>query len=230
MNNKNDKKAFWRTLPGILTGIASVIGAIGVIYGIWVGQQPTVTPTATQVSPTPPPIVSPSPTPEGPSPTDTLTPECGIEPGSRFESLWSSVRDHLGCPTNEAHSMDGAEQRFENGYMLWRKDPDTIYVMYDNHTFLSYGPSFAFNKDVDPETRGFTAPPELQEPRRGFGKIWDEELDGPDAAIGWAEEREYALFPPDGDHLEIQDFDRGVMFWSYRFRTHVLFFDTMTWQ
>ena len=70
MNSKNDKKAFWSTLPGILTAIATVITAIGGIIVVAVNRPPTVAPTATA-----PPIVSPTATPVPPRPTDTPTPE-----------------------------------------------------------------------------------------------------------------------------------------------------------
>lgn len=55
MNNKEKKSSFWTTLPGILTGIAAIITAIGGIYiALQGGIGPTVEwPATPEATPTP---------------------------------------------------------------------------------------------------------------------------------------------------------------------------------
>jgi hypothetical protein len=64
MSNNNGEKSFWRTLPGILTGIAAVISAIG---GLILALNAAGIITISPVTPTP------TPTPLIPTPTTTPT-------------------------------------------------------------------------------------------------------------------------------------------------------------
>lgn len=40
MKKKKDNTSFWNTLPGILTGIAGIVGAIAALFAIIPGQPP----------------------------------------------------------------------------------------------------------------------------------------------------------------------------------------------
>ena len=69
MSNKNDEKSFWSTLPGILTGIAAIITAIGgLIIALNVAGIITITPE----TPAPTPTIT-TPTLDGSTPTPTIT-------------------------------------------------------------------------------------------------------------------------------------------------------------
>jgi hypothetical protein len=166
-------------------------------------QPPTLTPTSTA------------------TPLPTLPPPCSIQVADRFSGFWD--RSQLGCPTTNSHRTLAADQTFQNGYMLWREDADRIYVFYNDRTLQSFRDEFV--EGVDPDNRGLIPPaPGLEEPRRGFGKVWHEKLGGPDAAIGWATEREV------GFELVVQDFERGIIFWRDRVGTVVADLDGGTWQ
>jgi hypothetical protein len=66
------------------------------------------------------------------------------------------------------------------------------------------------------------APSGFQQPGRGFGKVWREELGGPQAALGWALEKEQ------GVQGQVQDWDFGTVL---RFRGEVIVLqDRGTWR
>jgi hypothetical protein len=53
-----------------------------------------------------------------------------------------------------------------------------------------------------------SVPPGLQQPRRGFGNVWCNQLSGPRSRIGWALDDEYGF-----EHLDaVQDFENGIIF------------------
>jgi hypothetical protein len=160
---------------------------VGLILGIMfnsITRKPTATPTKTAVPPTP----------------------CGFKPSKTFYSLWQAEQSRLGCALNEVKVFT-AEQPFENGFMFWREDRASFhYVLYNEGTWQRYESTF---KEGDPETAGYSPPPGLQEPRRGFGQVWRDELGGPDSEIGWATYHEQG-FPYD----RWVDCEHGMMLWS----------------
>ena len=88
-------------------------------------------------------------------------------------------------------------------------EEDHIYVLNygqdeGSGTWQRYVDTF---REGDPESAGFTSPEGMQEPIRGFGKVWRNELGSRDAAIGWA------LAPEQGYVGEAQPFEHGVMLW-----------------
>jgi serine/threonine protein kinase len=194
---------------------------------------PTPTPTHT---PTPIPINTPTPLPTDtpteintptsthtrtatPTPTvvniptsvpSTVTPTCSLAPGETFRNIWLglSVMQRIGCPENQEHVSWTAEQLFQKGYMLWRKDTNQIYVLYNDDTWRGYANTW---HEGEPVKLGYAPPPGLYEPIMGFGKVWREKLGGPNAKIGWALEEE------GGFDNSLQDFQGGAMFFS----THI---------
>lgn len=123
---------------------------------------PTAYPTYTRY-PTPVPTSTSVPTPTlAPTPRPTA---CLYSVGSIFANVYHS---ELGCPTNQAHTSDSAEEAFQGGLMLWRKDTDQIYVIYGDGTWQPFANTLV---DGDPEYPCGTksSPPS---PRRGFAKIW----------------------------------------------------------
>ncbi|MFB0538207.1 MAG: hypothetical protein ACETWR_24870, partial [Anaerolineae bacterium] len=159
-------------------------------------------------SPTPmrrPPTATPIRTRTPTSRPSTPTP-CGVKPSSKFYNVWQANQKHLGCPIREIKVFT-AEQPFENGFMFWREDqPPYIYVLHNKGTWHRYIGTFA---EGQPETAGYSPPPGLQEPRRGFGQVWRDELGGPDSEIGWATYHEQG-FPDD----RWVDCEHGMMLWS----------------
>lgn len=146
-------------------------------------------------------------------PTVPPVPICDRSVGSRFRGIWEALQERdsaasrLGCPLNDAHSVYGAGQKFQNGYMLWRSDNMRIYVLYTDKSASGFRDEFQDGRD--PERVGYSAPPGLQEPKRGFGKVWREHLGGPSARIGWGQGDEYVA-----PNLVVQDFENGIVFWE----------------
>lgn len=190
-----------------------------------VGLDPWLPVTERALPPTPERPPSPTPTP---LPTPVPTPAtCALEP-LRFRTVWQQVRDRLGCPEQPEEQLLLAEQPFERGRMIWDSGSLQIYVLLDAGTWEAYEDTF--EEGVDPETDP-TLPPPPQQPKRGFGKVWREQLGGPRATIGWALEEER---PVDGWH---QRFKRGLLLWTDATvegagdaGTAYLLYDDGTWQ
>lgn len=91
------------------------------------------------------------------------------------------------CPTSAPVKTDAAYQRFENGAMIWNAHTDRITVLFDN------GVSISFPDTWNDETINFgqNPPPGLEQPVRGFGKVW---LENPSVRndLGWATAAEQA--------------------------------------
>ena len=99
--------------------------------------------------------------------------------------------------------MYAARQRFQNGQMIWREDQKRIYVLYNDGRWEGYADKWV---EGDPADDPALIPPEgLQQPVRGFGKLWREGLGGVSAAIGWAQEEEKGLT------AQFQDWDHGAV-------------------
>ena len=137
-------------------------------------------------------------------PTSTPLPPCNIQVAARFADSWD--RSRLGCPTSGLRQTWAADQFFEFGYMLWREDTKAVYVFLDSGESLRFADTF--DENVEPDCRGAAAPTGLHEPCRWFGKVWYEQLGGPNAAIGWAIDSEF------GFDLIVQDFAKGMIFYE----------------
>jgi photosystem II stability/assembly factor-like uncharacterized protein/sugar lactone lactonase YvrE len=150
---------------------------------------------------------APPPTPPTPTPRPTFTPAplaCSIEP-DRFRSVWQQAGARLGCPVEPAAQVFFAEQPFEHGRMFWDSSTAQIYVLLETGTWQAFDDTFV--QDVDPAYDP-TLPPPPQQPERGFGKVWREQLGGPQSSIGWALEAEK---PVNGWR---QRFEHGLLVWS----------------
>ncbi len=151
---------------------------------------------------TPPPTPLPSPTPTRPAATAT---PCAVTP-VRFAAIWADRRDRLGCPLEAEREVILAEEAFERGRMFWRGDSGEIYVLHDDHTWQAFADTWQEGQPQDDPD--LTAPPGLFQPKRGFGKVWREELGGPASQIGWAREEER------GGTGVVQAFSGGTILWS----------------
>ncbi len=126
----------------------------------------------------------------------------------------------LGCPTASEQPLYMGRQAFEHGQMIWRSDFLEIFVLYADGSWQSLPDEW---RDGQPESDPtLVAPPGLQQPARGFGKAWREQLGGAAARTGWATEKERGL---DGF---LGEWERGIV---VRFGTESLaLLDNGTWQ
>ncbi len=108
---------------------------------------------------------------------------CQIEDKFRGNSTPSGTI----CPA-EAIETAAAEQRFDNGFMIWLKDVSggTILVFYDDGRVNQFADTWQPDQlEGDPN---ITPPSGLYQPVRGFGKVWRENNLGD--TLGWAIEEE----------------------------------------
>jgi photosystem II stability/assembly factor-like uncharacterized protein/DNA-binding beta-propeller fold protein YncE len=147
---------------------------------------------------------APAPTPEARPTATPASTGCASEP-ARFLAVWQQASTRLGCPTQAAEQVTLAEQPFEHGRMIWDSSTGQIYVLGQAGTWQAFDDSFVEGLDQawDP-----ALPPPPQQPQRGFGKVWREQLGGTQASIGWALENERAV---SGWR---QPFDRGLLVWT----------------
>ena len=181
----------------------------------------TATPSPIEASTsTPTSAATPAPSPTTLPPSPTPTPLCPAVSGP-FAGLWQELQSRLGCAANQANGTWMAEQTFEDGRVFWRKDRDSIYVVYDSGTWAAYPNNW---NDGDPIYSCPATAPEASPPTplRGFGRVWcsfDEVRNG----LGWATDGER------GYDAMAQDFDAG---WVFRNDFGVIFvlFDDGTWE
>ena len=140
----------------------------------------------------------------------TVTPtgdgDITLSVGNRAGSVEAHVQLVIACPYPWAPALDGppplasgcpreavfgnaAQQSFENGFMIWMEDEQTIYAFYypqGTSSYPTYG-SFIDNfHEGDPESDPtITPPPDLYQPVRGFGLLWRLDQSVRDR-LGWA--------------------------------------------
>ena len=207
----------------------------------------TAVPPVPTDTPTTEPTASPTDTPTPPQPTETATPKitatatpaqpCSIMPVNGFGKVWdenSKVRDQVGCPTEPEFALpEAAQERFEGGYMFWRKDIKKIYVFYGNpntdtvgvwaeyddtwndgtpvatttaHVHLHLQP-LRKAPDQAQSHSGNDAAPRQVRPVRGFGELW---ANNPTvrARVGWAIEPEQSVIGA------FQVYEHGYALWT----------------
>jgi len=118
------------------------------------------------------------------------------------EPLSVGVSDTLGCPTSPAITTTLISQTFERGQMIWR-DTRQIFVLANSNTFWRVNDGW---NDGIPESDPALVPPAgLQQPIRGFGLAWRDNLTFQDA-LGWAQTGENPF------NSTWQDFEGGIAF------------------
>jgi hypothetical protein len=159
--------------------------------------------------------VWPLPSPPTATPVPTPTP-CGYQVDPRFAADAARL-ERLGCATRLAVETMGAFQPFQRGQMFWRGDETRIYVLHRDGTWSAFADTWAEGQpSADP---ALTPPEGLRQPIRGFGKVWSEQLGGPEAQIGWATE------PESGGTLLIQPFTRGLLLRDFEGKVSILWDD-----
>lgn len=107
-----------------------------------------------------------------------------------------TLRQALGCLAYAEHDLPAAVQHFERGTMIWQAPTANrgyphglITVMFSDTNPLSYSSYADTWESGQPESGGEIAPAGRFEPRRGFGKVWREQL-GVRQRLSWAMEPE----------------------------------------
>jgi len=104
---------------------------------------------------------------------------------------WFFDHSHSNCAGAAASQVPAAQQYFEHGRMIWmqsltlrdRTTGGVIFVLYDTGQFKRYDDTWT---EGQPESDPAIVPPAgLQQPIRGFGKLWRENADI-QTALGWA--------------------------------------------
>jgi hypothetical protein len=129
---KSEKRSFWTTLPGILTGCASVMTALATLMGAcytvgrFIGGENGLFLPASILAP-------PTDTPQ-PAPTATSTPVPLSTPDSSSASSLSVPPANSGCPYD---ARAGWLQYWNTWYGPW----DGFYIRYDQYFFYVYDPN-----------------------------------------------------------------------------------------
>lgn len=155
-----------------------------------------------------------------------------LNPIGRFGHVWRAELGGpdgpLGYATAVEQELWCAAQPFERGLMVWldQLHEDHIYVLAygANETSGTWQRYVDTWREGDPKSTGLM-PPErhLEEPIRGFGRLWLEELGGPDALVGWA------LEPEQGYTGSLQSFEHGLMLWNPFDEVVYVLWDDFTW-
>lgn len=141
-------------------------------------------------------------TPAAPSPTPTLVASCSYPVAAIFAARWS--QSEMGCAVGPAQITWASFNVFERGYMIWRRDTDTLYVFYNNGQWQAMPDQW--DGVAEPPSRG-APPPGLQAPIRGAGWIWGNN-DGVFQGLGWATDKQK------GFCAEVQPFAQGFLLQS----------------
>ncbi len=136
---------------------------------------------------------------------------CTTAISGTFGTIYQSdpgLQSALGCPqASGASDVSSAYQTFQNGVMIWISSLGTqpqaaIYALYNNGTYQRFNDTFT--EGIDPDSSGAQPPPGLQEPVRGFGKVWRENP-AVRETLGWATSGE------SGGTARVLMFERGEM-------------------
>lgn len=155
----------------------------------------------------PTPISQPTTAPFAATPPPSTT--CQFLPPGGFGQIVlndPTVIAEIGCPVGAppvTASVGGASQPFERGSMAWLNEGGgVIYIFNLDGTFQRVNDTY--DPNVDPERSGEIPPAGLQEPIRGFGKVWRTVI-GVRDGIGWATLNET------GGESVVQEFTQGRM-------------------
>lgn len=157
----------------------------------WLGA----TVRAAGTAPVDPVVATPTPT-AFPTPTSTALP-CTLPAGPTFARVWQSSL--IGCPVSSETGITSAYEAFERGFMLWRKDNDGHYAVFDDGEFSRF-----IIPSAEPPEFACTEAAQLGRPKRGFSTVWCENTDVRQR-IGNALDDEI------GNDRPLQVFERGFM-------------------
>lgn len=156
-------------------------------------QTPTITPTPSQ-SPTPTTTVTATATALL-FPTSVIREVTAVVSNPLAEvcdSTWFFIQPRpASCPLNPPLASQSVFQTFQNGYMIWVRERDAIYVMYNDATpprWQVFKDNFDEGMPEDDPAYTVSPFPGTWQPRRGFGLLWRTNA-GVRNRIGWAVEQ-----------------------------------------
>jgi hypothetical protein len=176
---------------------------------------------------TAPTVISPIATPAQPAiPTQQAAIGC-VQVDPRLGTAWESwAGAELSCP-QQTQEIPVALQVFERGFMIWKGGPESqIYVLAAGDgtrppRWTAYRDTFQEGETaLDPL---LTPPPGVEQPVRGFGKVWREQP-GVRDELGWALAREH------GSPGLLQVFEGGRIFLIEDARLFALSDNGSRWQ
>lgn len=198
--------------PGKMARLGNLIyvasrddGTITIIEDVAMPVPPSPTPTTT-------PTRFPTLTPPPPSPTRATTPSPGVTPlplcnipiATFAAQHWTpAVAAKIGCPSENARTVNMVFQLFERGTMFWREEDKKILVVFNDRSWSAFDDAWtnALPEDSCPGVSVVGT-----KPKRGFGKVWCEQS-AVRTKIG------AATSPEQGPSTtSIQRFERGEMF------------------
>jgi hypothetical protein len=107
-------------------------------------------------------------------------------------AAWFFTPSPGGCPTGPAVSSTHAQQRFEQGMLIWVQALDSIFVFYDDDLALRWlRLEDTFEEGMQEHDDTIVPPAGLYQPVRGFGLIW-RTTPSVRERLGWAVEPEFA--------------------------------------
>lgn len=172
---------------------------------------PMPTQTVTAVATIAPTVTPPS--------TATMTPTPLAQPACQvtgaFAAVWQAHKEKLGCNTSAIITSPITHEPFENGYLVWSKLSDLIYVLPEGGYWLQQTNSWRSGEDSLPCTQA----QQFGYPAMGFGKLWciNEKVR---AALGNPLDEELP-----NESAQQQYFEGGFVFEILGGRTIILFKD-----
>jgi hypothetical protein len=142
-------------------------------------QTPTVTVTSTKTQPILPTSVIIPVTSVAVRPIDEVC-----------DSTWFFLQPRPeSCPRNVPLADQGVYQQFENGYMMWVRRTDAIYILYNDNTNPRWEVFRDYFVEGMPQDFNEVPPASRWEPVRGFGLLWRNNL-AVRNRIGWATQQQ----------------------------------------
>lgn len=197
--------------PGKMTRLGNIIyatsddGTVTLIQDAVLPAPPAPTATFTPSpfpSSTPTSVAPSTPAPRQPSATPRASVNCGTAVGSLFTSKWvGDLAARLGCPNENARTVNFAMQVFEHGRMFYRDDEKKIYAIADDKSWVGFDDAWIAGMPEDSCPSIAVASGRIK-PKRGFGKIWcaNESLRAKIGAATFAEEGPLTMTVQRGEH------------------------------
>ena len=151
-------------------------------------KTPTLTPSITPTfPPTLPPTITRPVINTGGQLLPTQSYELVISSPQACQVVWFFSQPNVPlCPLSNALTSPGAFQQFQQGFMIWVGQQDAIYTVYNSGASPRWQVFRDTYEDGDPENDPqLTPPPDVWQPRRGFGEVWRDQP-GVRDRIGWA--------------------------------------------
>ena len=154
---------------------------------------------------------------------------CMTEADRRFRGIWQRYEATLGCPRQpEAVGGFGAEQPFEDGFMIWSQILGLFFVANGDEeagiwTVFTTEQVEAMNPNEEGISCPANVPEGLYQPIRGFGAIWCQ--DNIRGQMGFGTIPEYGV-----QNNLVQSFENGFIVRNDAGQIYALFLDDRTYR